>query len=75
MGIDPRKIFGQRVRQLRKEIGISQEELAGRCGLHRTYVGDIEQGRRNPSLLNIIRIAESFGVSPAKLFEETNNKK
>jgi transcriptional regulator with XRE-family HTH domain len=59
--------FGKRVRELRERLGISQEGLAERCGLHRTYVGGIERGERNPSLINIGRIADALGVPPAKL--------
>ena len=45
--------YGQAVRKIRLERGISQEELADRCGLHRTYISDIELGKRNLSLENI----------------------
>jgi transcriptional regulator with XRE-family HTH domain len=62
-------MFGRRVRQLRLQLGISQEELAGRCNLHRTYVGGIERGERNPSLINIVRLAKALGVAPTKLFD------
>ena len=64
---DPRMLFGKRVRQLRTKRGWSQEELAHRAGLDRTYIGGIERGERNVALLNICRIAESLGVSPAYL--------
>jgi len=63
--------FGSRVRQARIRIGISQEELAARCGLHRTYVGSVERGERNLGLLNIIRISNALGVKPAALLEGT----
>jgi transcriptional regulator with XRE-family HTH domain len=68
--------FGKRVRELRLGLGISQEGLADRCGLHRTYVGGIERGERNPSLLNIGRIADALGVSPGDLltFSEKRRK-
>lgn len=52
--------YGQAVRKIRLERGISQEELADRCGLHRTYISDIELGKRNLSLENIERIAISL---------------
>jgi len=51
------KRFGERVRQLRKEKNISQEELAYRADLHRTYIGMIERAEKNITLLNIERIA------------------
>jgi transcriptional regulator with XRE-family HTH domain len=59
--------FGQRVREARTRLGVSQEELAIRCGLHRTYVGSIERGERNVSLTNIVRLAAALGLDPADL--------
>jgi transcriptional regulator with XRE-family HTH domain len=61
--------FGLRARHLREAIGISQEELAARSGLHRTYVGSVERGERNISLVNIHVLADALGVSPCDLFE------
>jgi transcriptional regulator with XRE-family HTH domain len=65
---DLQKRFGDRVRELRKSRGFSQEKLAERADLHYTYVGGIERGERNPSLINIGRIAAALGVSLAELF-------
>lgn len=62
--------FGQRVRKLRLERCLSQEELADKCGLHRTYISDVELGKRNVSLENIARIAESLEISLPDLFLE-----
>lgn len=62
--------FGHAVRKLRHDNGISQEELAERCGLHRTYISDVELGKRNVSLENIERIAASFDKSIVELFME-----
>ena len=62
--------FGQRVRKLRRERCLSQEELADKCGLHRTYISDVELGKRNVSLENIARIAESLEISLPDLFLE-----
>ena len=59
--------FGLRVRELRKELGFSQEAFADRCGLDRTYVGGIERGERNVALRNIERIAVALGVSISDL--------
>ena len=59
--------FGARLRQLRKLRGLSQEDLALACGLDRTYIGGVERGERNISLLNIYKIAESLKVPAADL--------
>lgn len=63
-----RKEFGLRVRVLRKEHGFSQEEFAYECGLHRTYMGDIERGERNISIDNIYKIAHTLKMSISELF-------
>jgi len=55
--------FGERVRQLRNQRRFSQEELAYKTGLHRTYISDIERGNRNVSLENLKKIANAFGIS------------
>ena len=60
--------FGHRVRELREAKGLSQEELAFKIGVHRTYLGGIERGERNPSLKNIDLIANALGISLAELF-------
>jgi len=60
--------FGQRLRHLRKKNGWTQAELADRLGLDRSYVGEIEQGKRNPCLLNLEIIADGFRISLARLF-------
>lgn len=62
--------FGQAVRERRTSLGLSQEELADRAGLHRTYIGSIERGERNPSLLNIARIAHALKLRPSELVPE-----
>lgn len=62
--------FGRRVRELRQLAGLSQERFAERCGLHRTYIGAVERGERNISLVNIERIALALGISIQQLFEE-----
>jgi len=69
MGTDPRAAFGERLRNLRKVAGFSQEELAERAGLHRTYVGAVERGERNVSLVNILKLARALKVAPSALFE------
>ena len=62
--------FGQAVRRLRLEQKLSQEELAERCDLHRTYISDIELGKRNVSLENIERIATALERSLPDFFKE-----
>lgn len=62
--------YGQAVRKVRLAQGISQEELADRCGLHRTYISDVELGKRNLSLENIERIAASLNTSLSDFFKE-----
>ena len=60
---DLRAAVGQRVRKLREQLGLSQEQLAERADLHWTYVSGIERGRRNPGLNNLARLAKALNVS------------
>lgn len=60
--------FGKRIRQLRKAKGYSQEELAEKTGFHRTYIGMIERGERNPALKNIEKFALVFEIEIKELF-------
>lgn len=69
MSDDPREVFGQRVRLLREKAKLSQEGLAELCGLHRNYVGGIERGERNVSLLNIVQLSRGLGVKVSYLLE------
>jgi transcriptional regulator with XRE-family HTH domain len=62
--------FGRRVRELRAKKNLSQEGLAHACGLDRTYIGGVERGERNVSLLNIKKIADSLGVPVKELFQQ-----
>lgn len=65
---DPRSVFGANVRRLRLARGLSQEALAHESGLDRTYISGIERGVRNPSLLNICRVAGALGSLPVDFF-------
>jgi CheY-like chemotaxis protein/DNA-binding XRE family transcriptional regulator len=65
---DVKKHFGAAVRLRRAHLGISQEELAGRAGLHRTYISDVERGARNVSLESIHRLANALGIPMSVLF-------
>lgn len=66
--LDIKKRFGLAIRQRRYELGISQEELSFRAGLHRTYISDIERGSRNTSLENIEKLAKALEISVSALF-------
>jgi transcriptional regulator with XRE-family HTH domain len=65
---DLKRKFGQAVQGLRHDLDVSQEELAARAEIHRTYLGDIERGNRNPALINICRIAAALEIKPSELF-------
>ena len=60
--------FGKHLRKLREERGLTQEELADRAGMHFTYVGQIERGIRNPSLINLQKLAKALKVDAGRLF-------
>jgi transcriptional regulator with XRE-family HTH domain len=59
--------FGNRLREKRTALGLSQEAFADKCGLDRTYISGIERGKRNVSLLNIETIAKALGISVSEL--------
>ncbi|KLE31993.1 transcriptional regulator [Aurantiacibacter gangjinensis] len=61
--------LGANVRRLRTKSAWSQEEYADRAGIHRTYVSDIERGRRNPTATIIEKLAEPFGIAPGRLLD------
>lgn len=61
------KAFGQRVRARRNELGLSQEALADQCGVHWTFLGQVERGQRNLSLHNILKVARGLQLDPADL--------
>ena len=60
--------FGSKIRSLRLKKKLSQEKLAELADLHRTYIGQIETGKRNVALKNIAKLAEALGVSMKELF-------
>ena len=70
------KIVGQRIRNYRTQLGLSQEKLAELCGCHPTYIGQLERGEKNATLESIDKIAASLNISLSKLFEnlDENNK-
>jgi transcriptional regulator with XRE-family HTH domain len=61
------KAFGATLRTYRQQAGLSQEKLAAKAGLDRTYVGSTERGERNVALINIVRLAEALGIEPGDL--------
>ena len=72
MGNSIPRTFGLRVRELRLAKGFSQEELADRADLHRTFVGRIERGETNITLINIYKIARGLGVHASVLLQDGN---
>jgi transcriptional regulator with XRE-family HTH domain len=65
--MDLRQQVGSNVRRIRRELGISQEELAFRSELHRTYISGVERGIRNPTIIVLGRIADALDVAPGDL--------
>ncbi len=71
--IDPRRNLGLRVKELRAEHGLTQEELADRCGLFRTYLSRIESGQANPTLTVIYEVAAAFPIDVRDLLTSATN--
>ena len=65
---DIQKLFGDRMKEIRLEKGVSQEALAAAADLHRTYVSSVERGERNVSLVNIARLADALNVPIREFF-------
>ncbi len=63
------KFFGQVLQQLRKECGLSQEELGFESGYHRTYISQLERGKKSPSLQTIFQLAKALKVEPSEIVE------
>ena len=61
--------FGQNVRKFRDAKAFSQEQLAEKADLDRTYISDIERGTRNPGVKNVVRLAKALGITPSKLMD------
>lgn len=64
------KVLGLRIRDLRRAQGLSQEDFADKCGVHRTFMGTVERGESNLSFSNILKVASTLGISLSALFEE-----
>lgn len=69
---DINAVFSRNLRVARISQNISQEELANRCGLARTYISAVERGERNISLRNVQRIAAALGISESELLDRSN---
>jgi len=67
--LDPKSVLARNVRRLRTSTGFSQEELAARAGLHRTYISSVERGQRNVSVENIFALARALGCDPQQLVD------
>ncbi len=61
------RAFGDAIRENRKRLGVSQEDFAELCGLHRTYIGQLERGEKNVSFINVLRVSKAFRVKPSML--------
>lgn len=70
----PKQILAANVRRIRNDTGLSQEELADRAGMHRTYISSIERSERNVSLENIFALARALGIAPAELISPHGKK-
>ena len=68
--MDLTEILGRNVREARRRVGMSQEQLAFEAGMKRSYVSDLERGTRNPSVKAIGRLAVALGVEPPDLLRE-----
>ena len=73
--MDVRRRVGLNVRKFREGLGLSQEELAFRCGLHRTYISGVERGVRNPTVLVLEKISMALKVPSARLLDEMDGRK
>jgi transcriptional regulator with XRE-family HTH domain len=72
--MDMRRVVALNLRRLREKAGLSQEELAARAGLARTYISGIENGRRNPTVIVLYEIATQLGADPRELLDPTITK-
>jgi transcriptional regulator with XRE-family HTH domain len=64
--------LGQAIKAQREKLGLSQEKLADRCAFDRTYISMLERGKRNPSLLNLLKLAKGLETSVSQLTEVYN---
>ena len=72
MNLDEQRFLravGRRIRARREALGLTQEQLGRKCALHRTFIGSVERGERNVSILNLREIARQLRLKPAELLE------
>lgn len=74
MSEELQKLFGLNVRRVREERGWTQEELARRAGINRSYLGGVERGKRRVAMENIARIAQALGIFPDVLFRKQSSE-
>lgn len=70
--MDVRARFGNNVKALRKAIGLSQDDLADRAAVHRTFMSGIERGKRAPTIVVVERLASALNVDPGALFADVD---
>ena len=70
-GFNSLTVLGETIRQIRKEIGLSQEGLANNSGLDRSYLGGIERGEHNITMINLIKVADSLGIKASELLNRS----
>jgi transcriptional regulator with XRE-family HTH domain len=68
------KLLGERIRDLRKARGWSQERFADVCGVHRTYMGHLERGEKNVSFNTLVRLADALGITLSELLAEESSR-
>jgi len=64
------RLLGEAIRRERKKLGVSQEDFAEVCEVHRTYLGQLERGEKNLSFSNVLRVAKAFKMKPSGLLEK-----
>lgn len=69
MNFDINKLFGKKLVELRKKQNISQEELADRCGFHRTYIGSLERGEKSPTLNTLEKLSKGLNIEIQDFFK------
>lgn len=73
--MDLKQVFGEVLREIRKEKGISQEQLGFDCDFHRTYISLLERGEHYPSIKALFQIAKALGMQPSEILQRIENRK